>query len=421
MSIIEVQNLGKRYRIHHQAKSRTNNQTFREFLIDNTKNLLKKSPSKTKATSEDFWALKDVSFTVPRGEVLGIIGKNGAGKSTLLKLLSRITEPTTGNFKLYGRIASLLEVGTGFHPELTGRENIFLNGSILGMSRKEIKSKLASIVEFAEVEKFLDTPVKRYSSGMYVRLAFSIAAHLDPEILLVDEVLAVGDVHFQKKCLGKIDDIARSGRTVIFVSHNMNTIRKLCTHCLYIDGGKLIDQGDCDTIIERYLSEQSIETECSVDLENAPRVSQREGARFKSIHLTNQHNEPCHIFSMDESMCITVVAHYSINNQGYIHSFTISDHMGQAIHYFRDRDDPQLHTPQATQLSMSVTIEKLKLYPGQYFISVWLGDTGAKPIDWIHNCISFEVTQGAHHTLWPITRNNGCVHEDGEWQFKKLN
>lgn len=418
--IIQVKNLGKKYRIHHKVKRTPNHLTFREFLILTAKNIFKKKEPETQDSWEDFWALSDVSFSVPRGEVLGIIGKNGAGKSTLLKLLSRITEPTTGGFQLYGRIASLLEVGTGFHPELTGRENIFLNGSILGMSREEIKEKMDSIVEFAEVQQFLDTPVKRYSSGMYVRLAFSIAAHLDPEILLVDEVLAVGDVHFQKKCLGKMNDIARSGRTVIFVSHNMNTIRKLCTHCLYLDGGKLLDQGDCDSIIARYLNEQSVESQCSVDLTNSQRISQREGARFRKITLTDQHDNSCHIFPIGESMRITVETDYTLNNQGYIHALTIIDHMGQAIYHFRDRDDPELETPQSKQLRFSILIKSLKLYPGQYSIALWLGDSGAKPIDWIQSAISFEVTQGAHYSLWPLTRSHGTVLENCEWEFTKL-
>ena len=193
----------------------------------------------TSTNNEHFWALQDVSFDVKKGEILGIIGRNGAGKSTLLKILSRVTTPTKGTAKIKGRVASLLEVGTGFHPELTGRENIFLNGAILGMSRAEIKKKFDEIVAFSEIEKFLDTPVKRYSSGMYVRLAFAVAAHLEPEILVVDEVLAVGDAQFQKKCLGKMENVSKEGRTVLFVSHNMNAIEQLCTSCLMIENGKI--------------------------------------------------------------------------------------------------------------------------------------------------------------------------------------
>ena len=205
---------------------------------------------------EDFWALRDVSFEVKRGEILGIIGRNGAGKSTLLKILSRITEPTTGEIDIEGRVASLLEVATGFHPELTGRENVFLNGAILGMTRAEIRKKFDEIVAFAEVERFLDTPVKRYSSGMYVRLAFAVAAHLEPEILIVDEVLAVGDAQFQKKCLGKMDDVAKKqGRTVLFVSHNMQTVRQLCARAVLLSAGQKLRDGDSNQVVQEYLHE----------------------------------------------------------------------------------------------------------------------------------------------------------------------
>ncbi|MFM6781386.1 MAG: ABC transporter ATP-binding protein, partial [Dolichospermum sp.] len=202
---------------------------------------------------EEFWALKDVSFEIKQGDRVGIIGRNGAGKSTLLKILSRITEPTKGSIKIKGRVASLLEVGTGFHPELTGRENIFLNGAILGMGKEEIKRKFDEIVAFAEVEKFLDTPVKRYSSGMYVRLAFAVAAHLEPEILIVDEVLAVGDAAFQKKCLGKMEDVGKEGRTVIFVSHQMATVTTLCQRAIWLINGKVHQEGNADWITSKYL------------------------------------------------------------------------------------------------------------------------------------------------------------------------
>src|SRR5207245_2821375 len=207
-----------------------------------------------RSTSEIFWALRDVSFEVKRGEVVGIIGANGAGKSTLLKILNRITEPTTGGADVYGRVGALLEVGTGFHPELTGRENIFLNGAILGMSRAEIRQKFDEIIAFAEIEKFLDTPVKRYSSGMYVRLAFAVAAHLEPEILLVDEVLAVGDAAFQSKCIGKMEGVAREGRTVVFVSHDMAAVESLCTRCFLLDGGRLELSGTPHEVTTHYVA-----------------------------------------------------------------------------------------------------------------------------------------------------------------------
>ena len=239
--VISVENLSKKYIIGHQKQGHTN---LRDVLTEGAKRYANKlihpfATPQNDPTHEEFWALKDVSFDIQQGDRVGIIGRNGAGKSTLLKILSRITEPTSGRVSIKGRVASLLEVGTGFHPELTGRENIFLNGAILGMSKAEIKKKFDEIVAFSEVEKFLDTPVKRYSSGMYVRLAFAVAAHLEPEILIVDEVLAVGDAQFQKKCLGKMQDAGTEGRTVLFVSHNMAAITKLCAKGIYLDRGLL--------------------------------------------------------------------------------------------------------------------------------------------------------------------------------------
>lgn len=231
---IIVENLSKRYVIGHAPR----HDTLRDSLAHGFKGLWRSRKNNASGSSEEFWALRDVGFAIPAGEVVGIVGRNGAGKSTLLKILSRITEPTRGRVTLNGRVASLLEVGTGFHPELTGRENIFLNGAILGMSRAEISRKFDEIVAFSEVERFLDTPVKRYSSGMYVRLAFAVAAHLDPEILIVDEVLAVGDQQFQRKCLGKMREVAGGGRTVLFVSHNLSAVRSLCTSALLLDRGR---------------------------------------------------------------------------------------------------------------------------------------------------------------------------------------
>ena len=245
---IKVENLSKKYLIQHKKES-VHYETFSESIIQTGKSVIDKIRSPwgkgviDQPTEEEFWALKDINFEINQGDKVGIIGRNGAGKSTLLKVLSRITEPTTGKIHINGRIASLLEVGTGFHPELTGRENIFLNGAILGMSRKEIKAKFDEIVAFAEVEKFLDTPVKRYSSGMYVRLAFAVAAHLESEILVIDEVLAVGDAEFQRKCMGKMDEVSKAGRTILFVSHNMNAIEQLCDQVILLGNSKLIKKG----------------------------------------------------------------------------------------------------------------------------------------------------------------------------------
>src|SRR3989442_573633 len=253
-AIITVENLGKKYSLRHQRNERYT--ALRDVIAEKALGFFKnlKSGNGVSVSKEDFWALKDVSFEIERGEVVGIIGRNGAGKSTLLKILSRITEPTEGEADIHGRVGSLLEVGTGFHPELTGRENVFLNGAILGMKRAEIIRKFDEIVAFAELEKFIDTPVKYYSSGMYMRLAFAVAAHLEPEILLVDEVLAVGDINFQKKCLGKMGDVARAGRTVVLVSHQLNQIRSLSHRGIWVDGGQIRMDGNTHEVVSTYES-----------------------------------------------------------------------------------------------------------------------------------------------------------------------
>lgn len=256
-SVISVERLSKRYVIGHLKDPSDGLRHAAENLLRRPLRWLRSRTSPRVSEHEEFWALDDVSFEVRMGDVVGIVGRNGAGKSTLLKILSRITEPTSGRITLRGRVASLLEVGTGFHQELTGRENIFLNGAILGMSKREISRKFDEIVAFSEVERFLDTPVKRYSSGMYVRLAFAVAAHLEPEILIVDEVLAVGDAAFQKKCLGKMGDVAKSGRTVLFVSHNMPAVQALCNRAVYLKSGKVRAVGDVDPILKQYFEETS--------------------------------------------------------------------------------------------------------------------------------------------------------------------
>jgi lipopolysaccharide transport system ATP-binding protein len=248
--VIKVENLGKEYILNHQNTERYT--ALRDVIAGKVKSAFRQKKD-TGISTEKFWALKDVSFEITAGDRIGIIGRNGAGKSTLLKILSRITEPSSGRVTINGRVASLLEVGTGFHPELSGRENVFLNGAILGMNRNEIAAKFDEIVAFAEVEKFLDTPVKRYSSGMYVRLAFAVAAHLEPDILIVDEVLAVGDSAFQKKCLGKIEEVSGHGRTVLFVSHNMETVTRLCNKALLLKAGQLQATGDTKDVINTYL------------------------------------------------------------------------------------------------------------------------------------------------------------------------
>jgi lipopolysaccharide transport system ATP-binding protein len=289
--IISVENLSKRYLIGRHLQKGDGLRHSLENAMRAPFAMLNREERRERSKTEEFWALRDLNLEVRQGEMLGIIGRNGACKSTLLKLLSRITEPTTGRIRLRGRVASLLEVGTGFHPELTGRENIFLNGSILGMTRVEIRSRFEEIVAFAEIDKFLDTPVKRYSSGMYVRLAFAVAAHLEPEILIVDEVLAVGDAEFQKKCLGKMGDVsAKEGRTVVLVSHQMPAIQNLCTRCVLMDRGRLVKEGKTDDIVADYLATGA--ELASGDLaERTDRVGKGH-AIVTGIHLIDSNGDP---------------------------------------------------------------------------------------------------------------------------------
>lgn len=303
-SVIEVNGLSKSFIISHETKESYT--ALRDVISQGTKKLFS-FPSwmrpTEKKTKEIFWALRDISFNIEHGNRIGIIGRNGAGKSTLLKILSRITDISSGSIKIKGRVASLLEVGTGFHPELTGRENIFLNGAILGMSRKEIKSQFDAIVDFAEVERFLDTPVKRYSSGMYVRLAFAVAAHLEPEILIVDEVLAVGDAQFQKKCLGKMEDVSNNnGRTVLFVSHNMGVIQQLCNETILLKGGRIEGFDKTKSVIDQYISGMQQYDSTYAVSEHTARVKPN---HFTAIALTNKANEVTGDFNFEENMILT--------------------------------------------------------------------------------------------------------------------
>nr|WP_320161294.1 ABC transporter ATP-binding protein [uncultured Methanoregula sp.] len=297
---IRVRNLGKKYTI---SGPQENYLTLRDAIVNSVKAPFKRFNGAL--PDKEFWALKEVSFDIEHGEVIGIIGRNGAGKSTLLKILSRITVPTEGIVELHGRVGSLLEVGTGFHPEMTGRENIFLNGSILGMKRREIEAKLDEIVKFSEIEKFLDTPVKRYSSGMYVRLAFAVAAHMEPEILVVDEVLAVGDLAFQKKCLGKMQDIATEGRTVFFVSHNMGAIQKLCSRTILLSQGQIIADGETSSVVQTYLTSGLSQQgeRIWINLSTAPG---NEIVRMKAVRALNHQKIIASEFSVREPVYLEI-------------------------------------------------------------------------------------------------------------------
>jgi lipopolysaccharide transport system ATP-binding protein len=317
-----------------------------------------------------FWALRDVSFEVYPGTIVGIIGRNASGKSTLLKILSRITQPTKGRVELRGRVSSLLEVGTGFHHELTGRENIFLNGAILGMSHREIKRKFDEIVDFAEIGKFLDTPVKHYSSGMYVRLAFAVAAHLEPEILILDEVLAVGDAAFQKKCLGKMDRVAKQGLTVLFVSHNMSAISGLCERVVLLEGGAVIFDGSTRAGIERYLGNVSLGT--GGDLQNAQHSGPCRYARIKSIALLNTAGLPCDVFSMGDTLRIDLEIECRQRLARPEVALALQNRMGMNLQLFVSTWEG-LNGPLEVGLHrFRIEIPNISIYPGRYALTPWV-------------------------------------------------
>ncbi|MEE3717383.1 ABC transporter ATP-binding protein [Tumidithrix elongata RA019] len=335
-----MEKLSKKYMIGHQMQQR--NSTLRDLLSNTAKSITQRifNPyQKVEAPSyEEFWALRDVSFEIKQGEVVGIIGRNGAGKSTLLKILSRITEPTSGRIAIKGRVASLLEVGTGFHPELTGRENIFLNGAILGMSKVEISKKFDEIVDFSGVEKFLDTPVKHFSSGMYTRLAFAVAAQLEPEILIVDEVLAVGDGEFQKKCLGKIENLSSEGRTVIFVSHNMGTINFLCDRCILMNQGNLVLDGAAGSVIQQYLTSAtsySAGQQVWSDLNKSPGD---EFVRVRAIRIVDKENKVCTTFDVRDPVFVEI-EFYVLKEVRVFVEFFFRNEIGQITFASKDNLD----------------------------------------------------------------------------------
>ncbi len=367
---IRAENLSKQYILGQQQKTY---KTLRESIAQTAsavgqglmQSLGKKPPHAS--AREEFWALKDVSFEIKRGDRVGIVGRNGAGKSTLLKVLSRITEPTRGSIKIKGRVASLLEVGTGFHPELNGRENIYLNGAILGMSRAEIKRKFDEIVTFAEVTKFLDTPVKHYSSGMYVRLAFAVAAHLEPEILVVDEVLAVGDAEFQKKCLGKMQDVATNeGRTVLFVSHNMGAVSALCNQGIYLAGGRVKALGEAEAIVTHYLTELfSNEVEDIAQLRFAGTGKE---IRFQDIVLLSEDGSSL-VFGQPIGYELSIKSEIDLNDLNIGSSlFTIT---GNCIGTLFTKEKFSIKANQ--EIKLNLIVRDLKLAPGSYYAGFSIG------------------------------------------------
>jgi len=396
--VIKAENLGKNYVIGHQVE-RGGYTALRDVLMQNAKTLWNKTKDLAKGkpiiqgdTLEEVWALKDVSFEIKRGEAVGIIGRNGAGKSTLLKILSRITEPTEGRVTIKGRVASLLEVGTGFHPELTGRENIYLNGTILGMTRAEIKRKFDEIVAFAEIEKYLDTPVKRYSSGMYVRLAFAVAAHLEPEILVVDEVLAVGDAAFQKKCLGKMEDVRKEGRTVLFVSHNMGAIEQLTRKSLLLKSGSTQCFGKTVDVVRHYLQTSGVDSKVRYEVLNTHRrVMGNQSARFIELHFLK--SSP--VFNLGEDIRFVACVRANENLEIIRFSMTIYSVSGAPIGSCFGPPCYQMQSGE--ECEFEITLPNPQLAPGSYCcgLAVGKGDntTGYVNFDVVHDILYFDIRQ----------------------------
>lgn len=403
---IAAMNLGKRYRISHRAAPLY--MTLRDHLASRAGRLARRlsggtEPSAT-GTEEEFWALRDLDFEIREGERVGIIGRNGAGKSTLLKILGRVTEPSTGRFEIRGRMASLLEVGTGFHPELTGRENIFLNGAVLGMKRREIQRKFDAIVDFAEISRFLDTPVKWYSSGMYVRLAFAVAAHLDSDILVVDEVLAVGDIQFQKKCLQKMDGVATDGRTVLLVSHNMSTILGLSTRCMLLTAGRLAEFGEPEKVIQRYQQMFHEDAFGRTDLSNVERYGNG-AARFTSIALTARDHAgaplPYPITGCDLEIDLELEAPDGVNHSTV--AVTIYDEIGtRLIDANTLIKGKSVTIPRGGRARVRFVLRHVHLKPDLYTAGLWIGVLNQADFDGIRYATTFRMEARREDVLYTV-------------------
>lgn len=409
-TVIRVENLSKRYSLGAKETKRDN---LREVMIDTFLAPFRRfraPDGNDSGQSEDFWALKDVSFDVKEGDVVGIIGRNGAGKSTLLKVLSKITEPTSGKVKIKGRVASLLEVGTGFHPELSGRENIYLNGAILGMSRKEINRKFDEIVDFSEIEKFLDTPVKRYSSGMYVRLAFAVAAHLDPEILIIDEVLAVGDASFQKKCLGKMNDVGKNGRTVLFVSHNMTSLKTLCSRAVWLNSGQVMQIGTTSDVVSSYLQNgaQVVLEQVWDDIKTAPG---NDHVRFRRIGLIPE--------VADREIDITM----SIRMEFEIWNLVPDVNLNFSLHLYNMEGLLILNTGSKVFTATEGIVKGMCTIPGNflnddsYRIMIMVVQDSSRALYALHDALIFEVHDVAREgTNW-LGKWAGVIRPSFEWEI----
>ncbi len=412
---LSIQDLSKSFRIEHQRTGRPGYKTLHDELMNLPRRLINRLSRNGKPTHETFWALKNISLDIKKSEVLGIIGSNGAGKSTLLKILNRITEPTTGGVDIYGRIGALLEVGTGFHPELTGRENIFLNGAILGMTRAEIRRKFDEIVAFSEVERFLDTPVKRYSSGMYVRLAFAVAAHLDPEILLIDEVLAVGDAEFQKKCLAKMEDVAaKEGRTVIFVSHNMDAICRLCSRCILLRQGEIAKSGDTSEVVGAYLGGEQ-------EPQHAPIVHfpQKDGdAVLGFAGLYGPGGQTTTSFSTSEPVFLKCLFNVHRQIPGLQLSFDVFNFKGDHVFYSTtSMAEPAISIETPGEHKIAALIPGRLLLPGSYSITLALHTPRTKLYDRRPQALTFKIVATVADRFDGFSGDDlGQIYADVKWQ-----
>ncbi len=411
--MIEVHDLGKRYRLGGHAWL---DQTLPEAISRQCRgalDFLRRSGKRAiKDRGDQFWALRHINFSVNEGEVVGIIGANGAGKSTLLKILSQITDPTEGRAVIRGRVASLLEVGTGFHPELTGRENIYLNGSILGMTRREIGAKLDQIVAFSGIEKFLNTPIKRYSSGMTVRLAFAVAAHLDPEILIIDEVLAVGDAAFQKKCLGKMQDVATSGRTVLFVSHNMPMVQAICKRAILLSNGRIVVEAAVPEVIDHYMGRTAASSGATYRCDHAP--SRR--AWIRAVRLTDEDHHAADSYLMTQP----IVAHFDLEvavRSNLTLSIQIQELNHNPIFHFHTVDS-RFDVPSSPgRYRVTARIPSTCLYPGDYLMVMTLSDSAGSRYTTLHTTppLALEIRQDGTLCDRSLCRQAGLIHNVCHW------
>jgi len=427
--VIQITNLGKQYRLGQVGTTTLGDDLKRWWYKIKGKEdpFLKigdENDRTKKGNSEYVWALKDISFDVNQGDVLGIVGKNGAGKSTLLKILSRTTSPTVGEYKIKGRVASLLEVGTGFHPDLTGRENVFLNGAILGMTKAEIRKNFDEIIDFSGVERYIDTPVKRYSSGMYVRLAFAVAAHLKPEILIVDEVLSVGDQEFQDKCLGKMRSVSESGRTVLFVSHNLLAVKQLCTTGIYLKNGRLQKSGTTRDIVEEYLNDDKQLNSDGTIPADFYREHSTGDAFFRKILLTDLNDNPLTRLAFNQPFKVKLVLEALKQIKGVAINVNITTSLGEPIVFSVDTKDSKYitHTFDEGLHEVEVLFD-FKLLPNNYRITIGVHYfSDGITIDWLENIYQFKVDKISYNTNedYPWDALHGYIEPESTWKYKKL-